>query len=535
MKFWQILGLVSLVWAGLFLPFLGTGEIRGEEARRILPARNMLTSGDLVVPTHGGEVYNRKPPLIYWNIAAVFAISGVQNDWMARLPSVLWILAFALVATVALRGKFGAWRAGSVALIFLTAIGVLDKGRMAEIEAMYVAQTGIAFVLWAAWWSSGRNWLAWTVPWLILGLGLLAKGPVHLLFFYPVVIAALWRAKLMRELFHPAHWLGVLLMLGVFLPWVLLNLSRVDSVDQSSGVWMQQITERFRLSGFNFGKWIVQPLQLVKDFLPWSIPLIWAWWVTRKRPVNVGDRWGCVIFGCRVAIFVGLGILMLSPEMLPRYIMPVFPIASVLLVELLGRLDQQQAESLSKWWRMGLRVMASVLIVAALFSIWAIPQFTQAEVSWVGVAFAIFGGGLAILMIRREPLVVTSLVFVAGLIFAFSYLTQISSQSERYRPVAAEVEALVPDSGELLAIYDPGDLRFLFYLDRPYVEAARVARLRELAEIPRYFMIQESDFAEEKIQKYLVPFEVNLVGNVTAGRHRSKPTEWQIWRLDAKG
>ncbi|MEM1297007.1 MAG: glycosyltransferase family 39 protein, partial [Verrucomicrobiota bacterium] len=152
MRLWHAIALVTVLWFAMYVPYLGSHEIRGEEPRRILPARTMLQNGDFVVPRVGGEVYSRKPPLINWSIAAAFVITG-DKVWSARVPSILWLLAFSVITVIALQKQFGVWRATMVALLFLSCFGVLDKGRMAEIEAMYVAQTGIAFVLWLRWWA----------------------------------------------------------------------------------------------------------------------------------------------------------------------------------------------------------------------------------------------------------------------------------------------------------------------------------------------------------------------------------------------
>ena len=66
MKLWLALTSAVLFWAVVFLPSLGTPELKGEEGRRVLPARNMLRSGEWVVPEVGGRPYSRKPPLLNW-------------------------------------------------------------------------------------------------------------------------------------------------------------------------------------------------------------------------------------------------------------------------------------------------------------------------------------------------------------------------------------------------------------------------------------------------------------------------------------
>src|SRR4051812_12877586 len=88
--------LVILCWAAIYLPGLGSLEIKGEEGRRILPAVTMLDTGNYLVPQVGSEPYLRKPPLVNWLVAACFKSTGIRNEWTARLPSVLSVLFVAL-------------------------------------------------------------------------------------------------------------------------------------------------------------------------------------------------------------------------------------------------------------------------------------------------------------------------------------------------------------------------------------------------------------------------------------------------------
>ena len=104
----QALLIILLVWAAIYLPALGSLEIKGEEGRRILPAVRMIETGDYVVPKVGSEPYLRKPPLINWLVAASFKIFGQRNEWTARLPSVLCVLAVALVFITVARRSLGA-------------------------------------------------------------------------------------------------------------------------------------------------------------------------------------------------------------------------------------------------------------------------------------------------------------------------------------------------------------------------------------------------------------------------------------------
>src|SRR6476619_8142369 len=102
------LALVVVCWAAIYLPGLGSLEIKGEEGRRILPAVTMLETGNYLVPQVGSETYFRKPPLVNWLVAGSFKLTGIRNEWTARLPSVLCVLAVALAFLSVARETLGA-------------------------------------------------------------------------------------------------------------------------------------------------------------------------------------------------------------------------------------------------------------------------------------------------------------------------------------------------------------------------------------------------------------------------------------------
>src|SRR5438477_8301602 len=99
--------IVLAVWAAIYLPALGSFEIKGEEGRRILPAMAMLENGNYIVPQVGSDPYFRKPPLVNWLIAGSFKIFGFRNEWTARVPSVLCILAVAIAFVTVARRTLG--------------------------------------------------------------------------------------------------------------------------------------------------------------------------------------------------------------------------------------------------------------------------------------------------------------------------------------------------------------------------------------------------------------------------------------------
>src|SRR5205814_9241237 len=144
----RALAIVLLVWAVVYLPALGGLAIKGEEGRRVWPAVPMLKTGDYVVPQVGSRAYFLKPPLVNWLVAGSFKFFRARNEWTARLPSSLAVLAVAIAFVTVARMSLGPTGSLAAALIWLTNIGMIVKGRLIEIEGLYVSLSGLAIIFW---------------------------------------------------------------------------------------------------------------------------------------------------------------------------------------------------------------------------------------------------------------------------------------------------------------------------------------------------------------------------------------------------
>ncbi len=327
--------IIVVLWAAIYLPGLGSIEIKGEEIRRIMPGIHMLESGDWIVPQFNGKVYLRKPPLVNWAIAVSVRSFGVRNEWTVRVPSVLAMLAMGLVMLAACEPWLGVNAALAAVLIAFTSAGLVEKGRLAEIEAIYIALFGMAFSCWLGWTAARRSrWLVWPVTGLLFGLGLLAKGPPHLAFFYAIAGFIAWKSRCKKGtggavdtgLASWAHLCGLLLMAGVFALWCVPYMRRTAALG-AGGVWARQLEQR--VGGGDRSTVFINFLRSLVNFLPWvlALPLFWR----RSTLERLTERDRLLIEAARCPIVVCAFVLMLIPGMLPRYTLPlVIPYALLL-------------------------------------------------------------------------------------------------------------------------------------------------------------------------------------------------------------
>lgn len=486
------LTLLCLSWAALYLPALGDPELRGEEIRRILPAQGMLETGDWIVPRIAGEVYANKPPLINWAVAGMFALTGSESETSARLVSALAMLALALAAFLLLRKDLGDDRACFAGLALLTTLTLIAKGRLIEIEALLTALVGAACFLWMRLWNDRRSpWLVWTLPYLVLGLACLLKGPVPLLFWFPFVIATLRSARELRSLLHPAHAAGLILMGAVFLPWVLLNIEAVGAGEQSVGNWIREVAVRGDVSQMEWDRWLTNPLKIPGGFLPWTIPLAYALWRSRKArfTLQAGRREDAALAGSLFACGFGFVLVCLTPGGLPRYLMPVYPLAALATVALFFRLPDPEREAYERFGRRVNLLLAPLLLLAPAGLAVAAAQRGQ-DVPVVAIVSGFLATAAVAWLVlgkwRSRPVFLTTpLLIAAGGIALLPSMQPFQGEGDLFRRASAELAALAPDGGRIVFYADSEfrqrltkHLRLLYYVREP------VDAVGESGEIP---------------------------------------------------
>jgi 4-amino-4-deoxy-L-arabinose transferase-like glycosyltransferase len=427
--------LVISLWAALYLPFLGSLELRGEEGKRVMPAVQMLQSGNYLVPYLGARSYLNKPPLVNWLVAASFRVFGIRNEWSARLPSAILVLLVAIVFATVGRTNLGAAGSAIAAVSWLTTLELIEKGRTIETDAINASFFAMALVLWLTFWHSNRSaWVTFTVPWIFLGFGFLSKGPGLLLFFYSIVVAVACQTGRLRKLLHPAHFVGIAIMLAIVAAWAIPFFLAVhsESLDQ---VWWHE------LSAIVFGEkgrsenWALNFPRGIAFFLPWVLLLSFIRFDKidnsfEKETVR-GLGWGG---------FIPFLVVLLFPGSVPRYVLPLAAPLSLLI---------------------------GIAVANDAFQ-WRLRKF-QVSRTFIKSAIAIA---------------------IVAEIFVFPIRAAIEARRHQVlQPTAAQINAVMPDGEPIHAVdlrYEP----YLFYVRRPVFYFSTI---EELPANARFFLIQSRD------------------------------------------
>lgn len=176
---------------------------------------DMLRRGDWITPTYDGIPWFEKPILSYW-LSMPF-VSVMHNEFGARLPSFLCTMATGFVLFRFL-SKWTQIQAGQLALlVFSGNILVVAIGRMMMTDAALMLSLTIAFTTFFE--SLHGEKKLRLVSAAMVGVGVLAKGPVAGLLFLGVIGFSYWRLPYLRPKFRGLWLPGLAICCAVIATW----------------------------------------------------------------------------------------------------------------------------------------------------------------------------------------------------------------------------------------------------------------------------------------------------------------------------
>ena len=361
-----------------------------DEGRYSEIAREMIETGDWLVPHLWYLPHLDKPPMTCWLVAASMKTFG-QNEWAARLP-------------VALAGVIGVWAA------FL--LGCSLGGRRAGFWSAVILQSSLfyfamarmltpdivvtQFIAWAVYFF-WRSWLAakaeignrksevffaWHFAgWIAIALGFLTKGPIALaipLIAFGGLLFSRRKENPERKILFFGVIAGIALFFILAAPWFLVVFQRVLRsahfmiLGQAAG-HLLGTTIRNRAGGpfYFFGI-------LAAGLLPWTILPGWLWRRAHWRALADRQKDGWLLLNVWVVFTFVL--FSFSRAKLPAYILPIFPPLAVLLALRFFNEDRA-AESAPRWaWRF---CPAVSLLLPAIFPLLVKFAFHDALPEWL--------------------------------------------------------------------------------------------------------------------------------------------------------
>jgi dolichol-phosphate mannosyltransferase len=514
--FWAGLLLVALVAGALLFCNLSYPLLEPDEGRYAEIAREMLRSGDWIVPTLNRQPFYDKPPLFYWLVAASFRLFGT-NEWAARLVPTLAAFWTVLATYVFGRRIVGLRSAFLAALVLTLTVGFIQVARIVILDSLLTLfVTGALFTAYEAVRGPRLRGHWWIASALCCALGVLTKGPIAFVLLAPPLAAYVWLNR-DRPRLTLAHWGAYIgLVLGLALPWY--GAITIRDPNFAYYFFVDQHLIRFWTHEYHVQPmWYYVPVLLI-GCLPWSLLLvpIGRFLLCRStesralRPRAMGffllwASW-CILF------------FSASSSKLPPYILPALPALALLVGGYLDHLlFHPSLAGLFQWARRAAPRQAIVLLSAAglvaSIGAWRMQLISQAGALVQAGLFTACTAGVNLWGRKLPP---KAAWLLCSLLAAVTILETahklVPAWSHRRSPMTryGEIAELVRDEQLPVACYAAEWGSIPFYLGRddlvinePGVPAEELQK--RLSVYPRYVIVLRHKAELERFRRVMTP------------------------------
>jgi 4-amino-4-deoxy-L-arabinose transferase-like glycosyltransferase len=352
---WLLAGLLFL-----FSWFLGWRPFAvPDEGRYVEIAREMVRTGEWIIPHLNGLPYFEKPPLVYWILAGFYKLFGPSYFGM-RLPIALFAIAGCLMTYWFVIYTTKRTREGLlVAFMLATSLLYLALGRIIILDMVF--SVFIAGALYSFWILKDRPaHKGWALAYGgFLAAALLTKGLAGIVLPGAVILLWIFWERAWNDLkvaFHP--W-ALLTFFVLAIPWHV-----AAALKNHHFLWFYFVHEHMlrytttihrRFQPF----WFFVPI-VVGGFFPWS-PFCWE--LLRKPPQETASDPSLKRFLGIWVVFIFLFYSLSSSKLIP-YILPIFfPLAILVGQRIFALLRENKPPSTLSW---GSYVVLALLIGAGL-------------------------------------------------------------------------------------------------------------------------------------------------------------------------
>ena len=240
-----------------------------DEPRYALIARDMMESGDYIIPTNQGRIYSQKPPLFLWAELASSAVMGGVSEVPVRIPSVLAGIGTVLLVHALGCAMFGAGAGLLGGLVMATMSRTQLSAQWAAPDMLLCFFITAAFYCFVLAHRTGRG--GWYLPmYASAALGTMTKGPMALIIPGLAIPAYLLLTGRRSELSRMRPLAGLLVAALLIAPWlVMFGLGAGGG--PAANLLLKQTVVRYTSAWNNVGPWYFYLWHFPLDCLPWTM------------------------------------------------------------------------------------------------------------------------------------------------------------------------------------------------------------------------------------------------------------------------
>ncbi len=497
------------MFTNLSYPLIDRDETRYAE----IP-REMLATGNWVLPQLNFQTYYDKPPLLYWLCAVSFQLFGI-SEFAARL-----VPAAAALSTMAATMWFGARnfsnRVGLLSgVVLMLSVGFAFTSRYLLLDGVLALFVSLSlFTAYEAIKTSRLKMGWWVLSGVFVGLAFLTKGPLALVLWLPPVAAMAWLSDSFAK---PKWWqYGVigLVTSAIVVPWFV-----AVSFQDPSFVREFLVTHNVRRFAGEFHPkpiWYFIPVLLVAGH-PWSFLTIPYARFLFGRSENV--RRGRSPLNGYLLLWSGwvFAFFSVSSCKLPTYLLPAAPALALMIAHFLEQLLHESSESSNQWFaRFWSARSATATTCLAGFGFVIFVVLTQSNVSvatylWAMLWTSLLMSSLLLLNDRHQAKIAWITSSALAMLFAIMVMHHMVPSYSRSQTLFGDSsplnEQLAIASEPAIATVKHEFSEVPFYLDRSNIRNfadVADARLSDFTrDNPVCLLVVEREVTAEDLRKRL--------------------------------
>ncbi|MEQ1826994.1 MAG: glycosyltransferase family 39 protein [Pirellula sp.] len=338
-------------------------------------AAEMYSRSDWITPTFNGKLFGHKPPMMFWGMIAGYHTFGV-SELGARFVSSLFGIGTVLLTYLIAKRLFDSVTGLFAGLAISSSVMFVMVARSATADAHLTFFTVLALCAWIHVYlaSSGTTrdeklksmrWHHWAIPYAVMGLAVLTKGPIG--FLFPTAVIGLFLLTEMQTIGSApnasrvnrwTHWLwpytpvpfvmtvwrmrpisAVLMLALIAGPWYALVQW------QTNGEFLREFLGVHHLGRFSnamdnhSGPFYYYLVACIIGMYPWSafaIPTVLHWVrplrseTLRSQSLQKQQASQAVRFvSCWMGVY--LVIFSLASTKLPNYVLPAYPALAIMV------------------------------------------------------------------------------------------------------------------------------------------------------------------------------------------------------------
>lgn len=452
---WFITGGVLMLAAINASWMISSRTLDNHECLVSVTAREMLESGDWILPTCNGQPRINKTPLSYWLVAGLANLTGKIDEFTTRLPSAISAVLSAMVILYFVSQWLSFRIAALSTAVWVTSLSYIRCSHIARpdmVLALFIIVCLMSFYSAIIASSRKSQVIYMLVFWISLGFGNLAKGPAPLAYVFVPVLSYVLINRQWKMLVKLLPIAGPIIVMVIMLPWPLAIAHRMN---WNIIIWKHEFFDRF-FGEYARGNYTVYYYLgiMFKYITPWVafLPMafvapfykIWE----EKRPV-MKFLW--------LWFVAGLVFLTIDAGKRQHYILPLMPAMAILIGILLEDMAFGRKAYTKIFARSILKGHVIVMVTGAIgLSVYVAIVKPQLLISIIMLGIIMIAATfiVTILFVKGKPAAACCVIFsgiTVWFMVSFAYFSTSLDENRFSRDFAKDIASIVPPSDKLIA------------------------------------------------------------------------------------